>query len=496
VVCALKELDYPRKSHRVLRMGQPDVLLVPMEITWETLGDNTTIDDHISPFTNKKMGKRIFPDKKTVDDATARDKVQVRVKTSPGCAGWTVYVKAFDVDDATPFTFDQDNNGNPVIDTNDTGAGLRPGNDNFQEVGVFTETSQITASKQLDANGEAVFEFQVGMQPGNNYRVAASLINEDGLTGLQVDDAQQPKYVGPDEKTESPGNLSPMLTVWRRLWLEFDSMGPPGANGGEANSETGTIDNYTDNGNGTATLNLSISLEDEANRCENGLLSIAGVGNFKVISNTDNWLTDDDVVIQGTPGATVVGKSFEIWDDDVVALSETTRQPRNLPYQLSPGNLLKAYNDAYISPLMVPEEYVDNDVPFNRNLTNSVEWFSIVSAYRDVEPAPDRWTAYLLAAWQDDTDVDSDPSVGNNQSINGMAADIINVGAIYVETIREEEGIPSTPRITEEHTIVHEIGHQGGGDHSDGGIMDHGAPIGENKFKPITIKRFREEQDF
>ena len=52
--------------------------------------------------------------------------------------------------------------------------------------------------------------------------------------------------------------------------------------------------------------------------------------------------------------------------------------------------------------------------------------------------------------------------------------------------------------------MVHEIGHEGGGDHDDGGLMTPGAPprflqqsLGKNdKFKPITIKRFRENRTY
>jgi hypothetical protein len=48
----------------------------------------------------------------------------------------------------------------------------------------------------------------------------------------------------------------------------------------------------------------------------------------------------------------------------------------------------------------------------------------------------------------------------------------------------------------EEHTVVHEIGHQGAGAHSDGGIMADGAPIDKNHFAPATLDRFRDETTF
>ena len=52
---------------------------------------------------------------------------------------------------------------------------------------------------------------------------------------------------------------------------------------------------------------------------------------------------------------------------------------------------------------------------------------------------------------------------------------------------------------------MHEIGHQGGGEHSDGGIMENGSPVirggpppakGNDEFEPITIRRFRVDASF
>lgn len=58
------------------------------------------------------------------------------------------------------------------------------------------------------------------MQPGNNYRAAAScMIN--GVDNVIVDQTDADANVAPP-----PVEFSPMLTVWRQVWLELDSMGP------------------------------------------------------------------------------------------------------------------------------------------------------------------------------------------------------------------------------------------------------------------------------
>jgi hypothetical protein len=105
------------------------------------------------------------------------------------------------------------------------------------------------------------------------------------------------------------------------------------------------------------------------------------------------------------------------------------------------------------------------------------------------------WTAYCLCAWQGSLGVDHDPDDEDfEEGLTDYGPLPANQSAIYIETIRESEGLPTTPRISEQHTLVHEIGHQGGGAHADHGLMETGAPISEDKFKPITIKRFRENQ--
>ncbi len=82
----------------------------------------------------------------------------------------------------------------------------------------------------LDANGEANVIFETTKQPGDNFRVAAAFSQSD-LEHVQVYDPEHSQFIEADSDKQVSGFngvLSPMLTVWRRLWLEFDSDRTPG----------------------------------------------------------------------------------------------------------------------------------------------------------------------------------------------------------------------------------------------------------------------------
>lgn len=118
---------------------------------------------------------------------------------------------------------------------------------------------------------------------------------------------------------------------------------------------------------------------------------------------------------------------------------------------------------------------------------------------RDLHDSQHYWSVHLLASWQGEVDDDLDDRI-NLKAHNGQASDSHNTGFIFIETLREQEAVVAWPKMFEEHTIVHEIGHQGGASHSDGGIMGAPMSFGEpgigGRFTGVSIKKFREGTKF
>jgi len=115
-----------------------------------------------------------------------------------------------------------------------------------QNLGLIFASARITIAVTLSwiligtvpmgANRQTSITLTVSMQPGNNYRAAASVIREAVQTQIDQADADDLSvYAGDDGKVYRNGDFagyqvpvvwSQMLTVWRRLHVELDSMGP------------------------------------------------------------------------------------------------------------------------------------------------------------------------------------------------------------------------------------------------------------------------------
>jgi hypothetical protein len=135
----------------------------------------------------------------------------------PPTPGLTVYFKVFDVDDP----FDQINASMPDVGVID-GDAFGPDNRGTEALSLPWMLSATT-----DAAGQARVTFTVSMQPGNNYRAGASLLQDAMTQATQSKADALNANGGAWSGYAAPLTWSPMLTVWRKLHVETDTMVRP-----------------------------------------------------------------------------------------------------------------------------------------------------------------------------------------------------------------------------------------------------------------------------
>lgn len=468
------------------------------------------INSELTANPNTGLGLRMFPDKQSPTDGVNRRVVRVRATTTLP-AGQNVYFRAFDVDD--PSTNDL------PVDT--TGAA---GNDNkgtpATSFGGLAAASAIT-----DSNGVATVEFTTTMQPGDNFRVAASTDQAylNGLTnpsGSTIQDSNGTAL--PTVKAKA----TQMLTVWRNLHIEVDSMGAvtgntvtgnivtvkgckpfPGQIFIHCNTYRVTVDNP----------NLTLGygeLFDTDSRWDGGRF-VVGNQSWRVLKvsccdvsgvapNTVNQSIISVVVPEGTLPPPSSG-TFTLYDDDDFNsddsefdgdMGEDIPRPNTTRIQDSDNPTLNVFAPAYIRPKYDIGDN-NNSVPFVLNYPSEGTAAQFIAPYdfdaSASEADPGFWTVYLLSGYQCDAGGDLDPlseqnrnpsmvAVANSDNQNGLGA------VIYWEMF-SEYGSQLTGGDTIDYVAGHELGHLFNGDHADGGLMaSTNAPI---TFSAITLAKIR-----
>jgi hypothetical protein len=200
-------------------------------------------DKNNHPDSNARIGVRIFPDAMS-STGGPQNKVKVQATIVPGVNDLEVFFRSLDVDD--PST-------DPVIDPND----MSQDNHGQPPDGKFEGTADNPVMKKTmrmddkKAIAEAVFE--VTMQPGDNFRVVVTCMPKEMVEGNKVK-ARQPDQKGTVEDAagneikddDKPAGIkaTEVLTVWRMLHVEVDSMADPPnprAQGSDMNPERNFI---------------------------------------------------------------------------------------------------------------------------------------------------------------------------------------------------------------------------------------------------------------
>jgi len=508
-------------------------------------------------------GRQVFPGKLSPTDnpadPLARRKVDLVATIRPAIAGVQVYIKVWDVDDP----FDQLHGPNAVDPDPDT-----PGNQ-----GVIPDVEIIDNDREgpdnrpvpeqpmsftgtTDENGEVTVTLTVSMQPGNNYRAAATLL--DGVlngTSPQVDQSDADAYSvleQPDGTFARYGYMSaqkvaafwsPMLTVWRKLTVEVDSMDKEALDLNArlqdnewTNAYPPAVDyNVPTSGFTTVHYDFGCLLCDLENRWEGGAFVTPSGDEFLIVRNTHT-----ELILWGYP-INFLEQWCTIRDDD--QFFADLAAPRQLPQtSVITGNIVTAYRDAYIEITEASDELNPNRiVPWRSNVSAfDVSWdhdfgTGVASGW-DLDSYPDFWLRHFVVCYQPGTGEDTDPDPHENCAVStnclpfnapypllglspltatmdelekqGLTVrntdlHVTATSTVYKETIRDGHLDPTSGQFWQ--YVAHEIGHSTldingqknptGTEHNEGGLMADSAVLQNlpewQRFAPTTLIRFR-----
>ena len=452
-----------------------------------------------NPAVNPGGGLRMFPDRDHPADTANTVRVRVRARLTAAVANITVYFRSFDVDDPSTNDTAVDPDGAGVLDNRGT-----PRNGLIGTVGGSGSSATIVLNS--DANGIAEADLQVSRFAGDNYRVAtavrAAVISGITAAGTELRDGAGTPL--PTVRAKS----TPMLTVWRRVHIERDSMGPASGNatGGQVVSAS--------SGAAGQSVVLVLAGALTVNQYENGILDISGIGAFPIVQNSVTTFT-----VQGSVPSSAAGMLFSAVDDDDFDSDDNPNNgdtgddvvaPTAVYSKMQPSDLIteNAFARAYIKPVWdggggTSTNHDNGSVVFavNVDTTANAPIETQISAGRgSTAELDDFWVGYFQDAYQPgvnrDVDPDVEPQVGYGVSPNCGCADTGGSGNVprgsigsltFVEVLRDR-----FDPLASVDTAAHELGHQFGllGD----GVGNQGIMNGQSfEFIPahINILRWR-----
>lgn len=392
-----------------------------------SLNDSNILDKDVNwPEDLEPDAVRVFPDARIrngIVETYPRNIVDVKVTlTLPPPQPIRIYLRSFDVDDPTSHVGPIDD---PGVQTGETFE-----EDNRGELparaGKFVGTLFDQGVRELffDASStvkENTAEFEVTMQPGDNFKVVGSG-DKDFLYNLENNDQKLHQgenlsemninkqriidqfidEVAPLQDREVPEAAhycSKTLTVWRFMHVELDSMTAPPQTGSEKNFVKGTIIGIEGNGTVAAKVIVDQSLNDGSKdlddaeagngRFENGWITI-GTGTETIGSTTTELLNGNgDNFVVKTAGIIIyarVSKSGKAdVDGMVVALNGNT-----FDLNLISGTLTEEYTGGTLNVTGIEMTMSTVDIYNNKVTVEALEDIPFTLHDDDNESDP-RW---------------------------------------------------------------------------------------------------------
>jgi hypothetical protein len=459
------------------------------------------IDSPLDANPNAGGGLRIFAEKAKPNGPVLNE---VSVTAAVGVAGVPVAFKSFDMDDPSTDQAPVDPNG-------------AEGNDNR---GIPVAGTLSSESAMSDAFGFATVTFKTTLQPGDNFKVAASC-DAAYLDRVDLDpnDGSKIKDASGQELPTANAKLTDMLTVWRRVHIEADSMSAVAGN-----SYTGIV-------NGVFTIPITgqsfviTNLANmEAGREQNGRLVIEGTA-FPITTNTGGAF-----FVNGLVPPAVAGKRFTAFDDDDFNdnsgaakngdIGENLVLPDTSRLQDSDSADQNVFAPGYVRPTFDLKTYgLANPNPHPAFVLNQAgdaaeDVRALFSFDNAAQNTTDFWVVYLLGAYQAITSEDQDPdtesaAVGRVDMIRGQGAvtylELVSrheLAAIdsYIDKIplglcKNAAGGDNRPSFKQKFrnadSTAHEMGHLFGGLHTDHGLMTDQCNDATRTFSPKTLDSIR-----
>lgn len=533
--------------------SNPVIVYKVASVNWEAVDGNLALET-----CPNNGGKQIFPGKIGPNDSTpnVRKQVDLVATVNPPIPGVEVYFKLWDVDDP----FDQihgplgaDDVPNVAeIDNNQAGPDNRP----------LPGEAPMTHTATTGPDGTATWTITVSMQPGNNYRAAASALSDvfgpdpqvtqatADLLGVKSDNQGNLVANGEDWGYKVPVVWSEMLTVWRKLHVETDTMvrptfaqntfpmnwskprtGSPSTvvlfevadppetalrtpddqfyNGYVQLEDaagnvivTARIQQYwTDEDQNDEDTDLFDKVRINLTDCGNGQSGLACLGG---VTSGLAILSDDDLSDQATFSAKTWGCN-DTFSGPVASLA---------PPDLS--KMVERYNLAYIEPVHDQSaSAVQGLVTFLQNVDfdvfdGKILWDQALAARNLPVSTAAFWTVMVVSAWQAEQPQDADPDtedqvgIGVTKGINTHPVNFLG----YTSTTSNIEGAPGANYTGicvvfkavfgefsfaeyEPYTVVHEVGHTFGLDHRAGGAMCKKGDCQREPFQAVELKELR-----